>query len=142
MIASLITGLASVFGPVVSEFVEDKDKANELKFKLATMGAEHAQAITLAQIEVNKTEASSNSKFVAGWRPGAGWVCVAAMAFNYVLLPILNWMLLVAAVIADMPDLPTLPVLNFGEIMPVLLGMLGLGGLRTREKEKGVARER
>jgi hypothetical protein len=85
------------------------------------------------QMEINKAEASSNSLFVAGWRPFVGWVCGAAMAYSFVLQPFLAF-----TVGVFKWSLPPLPVLDAGSLMTVLLGMLGLGGMRTFEKLKGV----
>jgi len=83
----------------------------------------------LAQIEVNKEEAKSTSVFVAGWRPSIGWICGAACAWNWIGLPIakLGLTLLGISVAALSPA-------DLSEMLPVLIGMLGLGGLRTIEK--------
>lgn len=85
------------------------------------------------QNKVNAIEAQSNSLFVAGWRPCVGWVCCAALAWTYIAQPML------AFALAQMGYLTVLPRLDMGEMMPILLGMLGLGGLRSWEKTKGVA---
>ena len=79
------------------------------------------------QLEINKMEASHDSIFVAGWRPFIGWVCGSALAYNFVVSPILDiWL--------------EVPKMDMTQLMPVLLGMLGLGGMRTFEKLKGVTR--
>lgn len=91
----------------------------------------------LGQLEVNKQEAASESRFVAGWRPFVGWVCGAALAWAYVLCPLLTWCLLAVGV-----KTPPLPDLALGELMPVLFGLLGLGGLRTIEKVQGANKRR
>jgi hypothetical protein len=86
-----------------------------------------------AQMEVNKAEAASGSVFVAGWRPAIGWVCAAAVAYTYLLVPVGMWLsFLVGKPIAKPPVLDA----NLWELM---FAMLGLGGLRTFEKIKGVA---
>lgn len=126
--------VTALIGPVtslISEFITDKDKANELAYKIATRAEENAHAIQLAQIDVNKTEAAHKSLFVAGWRPAAGWVSVIAIANNYVVGPY------VAAFTEA-----ALPVLDLGQLMPVLLGMLGLTAARSYEKSRGVSREK
>jgi hypothetical protein len=84
-----------------------------------------------AQAEINKIEAGSTSLFVAGWRPFIGWTCGAALAYNYVLMPLLVWV-----VTNFYPDAPAMPVLDNSELMTILLGMLGLGAMRTYEKVK------
>lgn len=131
---SAITALAStLIGPLTdlfSEFIEDKDKANELAHKAATLVATQAHENAMGQLEVNKQEAAHKSMFVAGWRPFIGWVCGVAMATNYLGVPIAGAFGVV------------LPVLDITTMFPVLLGMLGLAGLRTGEKIKGVSRER
>lgn len=129
-LAATITGL--VIKPItdlISEMVEDKDKAAELKSRIETLASEQAHAIDIAQIEVNKIEASSKSLFVAGWRPFIGWTCGVAMGFNYLVVPVAG------AAGYDITALDTTTM------FPVLLGLLGLGSLRTYEKTQGVARE-
>ena len=86
-----------------------------------------------AQTDVNAAEAQSSSLFVSGWRPAVGWVCCAALTWTYILQPI------AAFALAQFGYLTALPRLDMGEMMPILLGMLGLGGLRSWEKTKGVA---
>ena len=85
------------------------------------------------QNKINEAEAQSSSLFVAGWRPCVGWVCCAALSWTYILQPI------AAFALAQFGYLTALPRLDMGEMMPILLGMLGLGGLRSWEKTKGVA---
>ena len=85
------------------------------------------------QNKINEVEAQSSSLFVAGWRPCVGWVCCAALSWTYILQPI------AAFALAQFGYLTALPRLDMGEMMPILLGMLGLGGLRSWEKVKGVA---
>jgi len=84
------------------------------------------------QMEINKSEASSDDPFRAGWRPFIGWTCGSAFAFNFVILPLMT------SISAIMGNPIVLPALEMGEMMPVLLGMLGLGGFRTYEKIKNV----
>ena len=114
---------------VIEKFIPDKDKANELAHEVATLAENHSHEIAKRQIEVNQQEAAHKSLFVAGWRPFIGWTCGIAMANNFVLMPYL------AAVFSL-----DVPVLDMGEMMPVLMGMLGLGAYRSYEKVKGVAR--
>ena len=86
------------------------------------------------QTDVNRAEAQSTSLFVAGWRPFIGWTCGAAFAYHYVVQPLLVFL----AALDGMPL--ALPNFSMDSLMTILLGMLGLGGLRTYEKFKGVAR--
>jgi phenylpyruvate tautomerase PptA (4-oxalocrotonate tautomerase family) len=127
-----------LIGPVtglLDKFVEDKDQKAKLAHEIATLAERQAHEIAKSQIAVNKEEASSHSMFVAGWRPAVGWVCTLGLATNYLFVPICNFLL----TITESPI--TVPPLDLSEMMPVLLGMLGLGGLRTYEKTKDVARK-
>lgn len=138
-----LTGLGSLFdfaGKVIDRIFPDpaaRDAAKLELFKaqqagdLKTMEQQFEQA--KAQIAVNAVEAASPSLFVAGWRPFIGWTCGAAFAYKFVLAPA------VAFALAASGHPQTLPVLDFTEMSTVLLGMLGIGGLRTIEKVKGVA---
>tara|TARA_R110000744_G_scaffold131773_5_gene239912 strand:- start:101 stop:502 length:402 start_codon:yes stop_codon:yes gene_type:complete len=133
----MIPLLGSLVGPVsglLDKFIEDKDVKNQLAHDLSTMAERHAQELSKGQLEINKAEAQSRNIFVAGWRPFIGWTCGFAMAYNYVLQPILIF------VLAQFDYLVQLPGLDLSEMMPVLMGMLGLGGLRSFEKFKGVSK--
>lgn len=133
---------------VINKFVPDKDKANELAHSVATMAENHSHANAMAQIEVNKQEAQHGSLFVAGARPFILWVCGVSFAFNYLVLPILNFGLLVAKVRMEVVNAEgkfvevtaQLPPLDFTTMMPVMMGLLGLGAYRSYEKARGVAR--
>jgi hypothetical protein len=104
------------------------DKSEEEKQQLAA-----AVMVVSGQIETNKEEAKSPSIFVSGWRPFIGWVCGTACAWNWVALKIL---LFVSAYYGKPLNIQPADV---SEMMPILLGMLGLGGMRTAEKFAGVA---
>lgn len=128
---------ASLVGPVsglLDKFIEDKDKRISLAHEIATMSEKYAQESALAQLEVNKVEAASSSLFVSGWRPATGWVCVLGMAGNFIVTPFANFVLALLEIRVVVPLIP------LDTMMPVLLGLLGLGGLRTLEKTKGVHR--
>tara|TARA_A200000159_G_scaffold133874_1_gene132155 strand:- start:1247 stop:1645 length:399 start_codon:yes stop_codon:yes gene_type:complete len=131
--------LQSLIGPVtglLDKFIEDKDKKNAIAFELSTMAERHAQELAKAQLEVNKTEAAHKSLFVSGWRPAVGWVAVLGMASNFLVIPVANFVLALAN------STIIVPILDLSEMMPVLLGMLGLGVMRTTEKVKGVQRDK
>jgi hypothetical protein len=93
------------------------------------------QAWDMQQVTVNAAEAANSSVFVSGWRPFIGWICGAGMAYKFIVQPFLVFALVALKVDFDV-DL--LPVLDWSEMSTVLIGMLGLGGLRTFEKVKGV----
>lgn len=124
-----ITGIGSV-ADLVNTAIQKiwPDKTEQEKQQLAA-----AVMVVQGQLEINKTEAANPSLFVSGWRPAIGWVCGAACAWNWVGLPVMKAVLLAVGY-----QLALAPA-DIGEMMPVLLGMLGLGGLRTIEKLNGAA---
>jgi|TARA_R100000988_G_C3989536_1_gene161814 hypothetical protein len=130
--------LTSLVGPVtglLDKFIEDKDQKAALAHEIATMGEKHSQEALLAQLEINKAEAASGSLFKGGWRPFVGWTCGIAFAYHFVLQPLLIFVF--AYIGLETPDLPAFDV---GTLLPVLGGMLGIGGLRSYEKTKGLTK--
>jgi len=87
---------------------------------------------SIAQVELNKVEAQHRSRFVAGWRPFIGWICGLALLYSFIVRDLIAWLIQVFEPSAQAP-----PELAMEHLMTVLLGMLGLGGLRTYEKVKG-----
>ena len=131
--------LQALIGPVtgiLDKFVEDKDAKNAMAHEIATMAEKAAHEAAMAQAQANTEQAKHPSLFVAGARPAIMWICAAAMGYHFVLQPFLVFGVLVAGV-----ELPALPELDMASLMPVLLGILGLGGMRSYEKVKNVARE-
>lgn len=129
--------LEMLIGPIASlldKFIPDADEKARLAHEIATLAERQAHEIAKAQIEVNKAEAGSSSLFVSGWRPAVGWVCVSGLGFNFLVVPLGNFYLSVTN------QQILIPTLDLSQMMPVLLGMLGLGAYRTFEKAKGVAR--
>lgn len=110
---------------VVDKFIETPDEKRAWEQVKAKM----AQEPQLAQIELNKIGAANRNVFVAGWRPAVGWVCAIGLSFVYLINPILQWY-------TGNPG----PVLPIDSMYNLVIGMLGLGGLRTYEKYKGVAK--
>lgn len=130
--------LGSLIAPVsqlLDKVIEDKDQKAALAHEIATMAERHAQEQVMAQIEVNKIEAASPSLFVSGWRPAIGWICALGMAGNFITIPFTNMILEIAGY-----DV-ALPLIDMETLLPVLLGMLGLGAMRTVEKVKQVDRK-
>ena len=124
-------------GPVtglLSEFIEDKDQKARLAHEIATMAERHANENAKAQLEVNKVEAASKSLFVAGWRPFIGWTCGLGMFGNFITIPFANF------VLALLSYEVVIPLVPLETMMPVLMGMLGLGAMRSYEKTKQVAK--
>ncbi len=128
----------SLIGPVtglLDKFVEDKDQKAKLAHEIATMGQKHSQEALLAQLEINKAEAASGSIFKGGWRPFVGWTCGIAFAYHFVLQPLLIFIFAYSGL-----ETPDLPQFDISTLLPVLGGMLGIGGLRTYEKQKGLTK--
>ena len=130
--------LQALIGPVASlldKFIEDKDQKAKLAHEISTMAERHALELAKGQLEINKTEAQHRSLFVAGWRPFLGWGLSFAMIWHFVLVPLITFICAFAGV-----DIPELPHFDMESLMTVLLGMLGLGGLRTYEKKSGLTK--
>tara|TARA_R100000781_G_scaffold112671_1_gene80120 strand:+ start:2565 stop:2972 length:408 start_codon:yes stop_codon:yes gene_type:complete len=135
MIQALLPSILPAVTDVIGRFLpEDKEARAKAERQLEQQLATHLAKIDLAQLDINKTEAAHRSIWVSGWRPFIGWSCGVALAWSYVVTPILTFIL------AQTGYLVELPSMNLGEMMPVLMGMLGLGGLRTFEKFKKVSR--
>lgn len=127
----------SLVGPVasiLSKTIEDKDEANRLAFEIDSLAERQAHEISKEQTAVNKEEAGHRSIFVAGWRPFIGWTCGFALFWHYILS---NVILFGYALYGVLP--PVLPSFDMQHLMTVLLGILGLGSMRTYEKLKGKA---
>jgi hypothetical protein len=134
----MIAALLPLLGPMVDRIVDliPNPKAQaQAKAAALQQIMEFAAKTDMAQLQVNKAEAKSGNLFVAGWRPFVGWVCAAGCAWNWVGLPL---GLFVAAALGS--PLQVTP-LDLTEMLPLLLEMLGMGGLRTFEKVQGVSRE-
>lgn len=134
----MLAALLPLFGPLVERIVgliPDPQAQAKAKAEALQQIMEFAGRADAAQLAVNKAEAESGNLFVAGWRPFVGWVCAAGCAWNWIGLQL---GLFVAAAVGR--PLAVSP-LDLTEMLPLLLGMLGMGGLRTFEKVQGVSRE-
>lgn len=135
MLAELLKGaIGPIIGPLLDRIPDPNERAREkaaIELQLVTA----ANSALLAQIEVNKTEAASSSVFVAGWRPFVGWACGVGLVVPSAVIPVLSWC---AGVLGA--KVPAPPVIDETILAQLLFGMLGLGGLRTFEKSRGVAR--
>jgi len=131
----MIQALIAPVTGLLDKFIEDKDQKARLAHDIATMSEKHAQELAKGQLEINKAEASHKSIFVAGWRPFIGWTCGIALAWHFVLQPLIMFLSVLFGF-----TLPELPAFDMGSLMTVLMGMLGLGGLRTYEKQKGLTK--
>ena len=123
--SAILSSLVCPVTGLLDKFIEDKDQKNQLAHDIATMAQKHAHESNMAQVDVNKAEAQHRSIFVAGWRPFIGWVCGFALAYNFVLRDLFIWWV--------GPETAP-PALQMEHLITVLVGMLGLGGMRTFEK--------
>lgn len=128
---------------IVDKFVKDKDQAEELKAEIKqqieSQDHEQVMAELEGQLAINTEEAKHKSMFVAGWRPFIGWIGGMALGYQFLLYPILVWcwsFLQAQGIIPTELDAP--PVLNTGALLTVVTGMLGIGGMRSFDKLKGV----
>ncbi len=133
MTIPLLSPLADGLFGVIERLVPDADLKARLKSEtVAVLGR-----LNVAQMEVNAREAANGSLFVAGWRPFIGWVCGAALAWQYVGLPIAEWAM--ALLFGSTTPLPRVPG---DDLFELVTAMLGMAGLRSLEKRIGVARSR
>ena len=134
MLGILLPFLSPLLDKLVG-MIPDPQAAAKAKAEAIGQVMEFAARADAAQMEVNKAEAASGSVLIAGWRPFVGWVCACGCAWNWIGLPL---GLFIAAALGR--PLTVTP-LDLTEMLPLLLGMLGMGGLRTYEKVQGVSRE-
>ena len=121
---SLLSQLISPATELAGKFIKDKDQAARLAHELSTMADRHAQEALLAQLEINKVEAAGNW-FTASWRPLCGYVCVLGLMVNFLISPIAAGFGFIV------------PQADMAAMSPILMGMLGLAGMRSYEKVKG-----
>ncbi len=126
-------------GKLIDRWFPDPQKAAEAKLEMFKMqqagefkGIDIVAANALEQIKVNAVEAAHPNIFVSGGRPAAMWVCVSGLAYTFLIQPLLAW---VAAIL----KYPIPPIIDIAALMQLLLGMLGLAGIRSFEKSRGVA---
>lgn len=128
-----LLGLLGIGEKLIDKILPDPAAKAEALLKLRELEQSGDLAAIAGQIEVNKIEAASTDRFVAGWRPFVGWVCGGGLAIQLVVIPLtLN-----VAALVGRPF--TLPALDVSLLTTLLVGMLGLGGMRTVEKLQGVA---
>ncbi len=132
-IGTVIESVGKVAGDLITT---DKER-----MEMALREKEIDQRTDLAQIGVNNTEAAHTSVFVAGWRPAIGWVGAAAMAYQFLLYPLLTWGWALAQANGHLPaGMQPPPMLDADALWEILSGILGIAGMRSFEKTKGVAR--
>ena len=126
----MIDKLIDPVSNILDKFIADKDLKQKLNHEIEL----EIQKANTAQIEVNKVEAGHRSIFVAGWRPCCGWICAIALGYHFVLQPIILFVLSLNNLQYELPEF------DMGALLYVLGGMLGLGGLRSYEKSKGLTK--
>ena len=128
-IGDLLTSLREA---VTGKKILDVNEVEKLNLELTKI----EQALNLGQIEVNKVEAAHKNMFVAGWRPFIGWVCGIAIAYAFILQPVIIWMVALQGIDVQPPEIES------DTLYQLVLAMLGMAGLRTYEKQAKVSRER
>ena len=127
-----VSAIADLANTVISRVWPDKTEAEKEAFTLALQKELSANSSLLGQLQIDSNEASSPSVFVAGWRPAMGWVCVSAFFWQFVAVPVCVF------VSASVGHPLALPSIDTASMMQILMGMLGLGSMRTFEKYKNV----
>ena len=128
-----LTALLDIGGKVLDRVLPDPAQQAAARLELFKLQQNGELALIAGQMDINKIEAASASVFVSGWRPAIGWICGAGFAVQFVIGPLAEW----GSALAGHPV--KFPQMDTGTMMPLLLGMLGLGGMRTAEKMQGVA---
>jgi hypothetical protein len=118
---------------IINKIFPDPAQADAAKLELLKLQQSGELATMTAQTDINKVEAANSSLFVSGWRPAIGWVCALALAYQYLVRPLAGTVAGIMGV-----TLPPLPGLD-DNLWQLMMGMLGMGGLRTFEKVQGVA---
>ena len=118
---------------ILDRFIPDPEKKREAEMELVRMAADGELKQVLAQLEINAREASSPSVWVSGWRPFFGWCGGAGFAYATIIQPILVWY-------GTARGWPTPPDVNIDLLWTVVTGLLGIGGLRSLEKVRGVTK--
>jgi hypothetical protein len=138
-IGSIIEGVGKVAGDLITTDKERLQMALEER-KLDLEEKKVDQATDLAQVDINKIEAASSSLFVSGWRPAVGWVGVFGLAYQFLGYPVMQWGWSFLQGIDIIPNgLAAPPNLDVEQLLVLLSGLLGFGGMRSFEKHKGVA---
>lgn len=135
MIAGLIPQIIPIVGEILDRVIPDKAAADKAKLEMEVKLLDALTAQNSAQSETNTEEAKHSSVFVAGWRPAIGWICAAGLAWNFLGYQLAVWLLAVT----HRTDV-VIPELGGDNLMELTFAMLGLAGLRTYEKFKGITK--
>ena len=130
----MINLLIPAVSGLLDKFIEDKDEKAKLAHEIATMAENQAHESVMAQIKVNEVQAAHKSLFVAGGRPAIMWICAFGLGWQFVFQPVAVWGLALSGTGV------ALPIIETEGLMSLTLALLGLGGMRSFEKSKGVQR--
>ena len=125
---AIIDAVIGTIGNVLDRVIPDKNKRAEAQEALETAAASQDFQLLIEQIKVNAIEAQSDNFFKSGWRPSVGWICSVAFGLHFVIFPILNWFIMLCG------GQPIIVPFQMDTLLTVLLGLLGLGTMRTIEK--------
>ena len=129
-----ISAALDIGGKLIDRLWPDPTQAAQAKLELLKMQQNGDLAAMTAQTEIDKIEAGSSNVFVSGWRPFVGWVCGAALVYAAIIEPLARFMAKVLfAYVGEFPAIDNTLT------MQVLLGMLGMAGLRSWDKKNGTA---
>jgi len=129
---SAVSGLADT---VVKRIWPDATQVEKAKIQQVTQSIENEYKLLLGQIDINKKEAESSKLFVAGWRPLVGWSCGASLLYASIIEPIARF---VAVVFYGYKGI--FPIINTDLTLQILLALLGIAGMRSFEKHKGLTK--
>ena len=136
----MLQAIIPVLGTVIDKIFPDKTLAEKAKLELVKMEREGELQQLLAIKEINQSQSVVNAKeakhkrlFVSGWRPAIGWICGASIAYTYLFNPLIGWICLIQ-------QLPPPPALQTDDLFSLVTAMLGVAGLRTFEKYRGVSK--
>lgn len=134
----MLPALAAVIGPAIGTLVDrlvpDKHEAEKVKAEMELKLLDAANQVNLQQIETNKLEAQSRHWFVASWRPAIGWSCALGFFWAFIGQPVAVWIIALTGSQVTLPDLDTAPLLEMA------FAMLGLAGMRSWEKSRGLTK--
>lgn len=130
----IITALVPILGQVIDRVIPDKAESERARLEMEAKLLDAANQANLAQMEVNKVEAANSSIFVAGWRPAIGWVGASALAWQYAVGPVVVWASPALGI-----AVPPIQPMDAG-MWELVAAMLGIGGMRTWEKSRGLTK--
>lgn len=132
--APILTLLSPILGTLIDRLIPDKHEAEKAKVAMEMELVKAANEVNLQQIETNKIEAGHRSIWVAGWRPAIGWSCAAGFFWTFIGQPIIAWALVLNGIDQE------LPTIDPDILLEMTFAMLGLAGMRSWEKSRGLTK--